>query len=78
MFRGKNKDIRSTSIPIVSLVALEEVNVYWDVIKGLRNDFWPILKMLCCKCCSHPSNFYAQCFDHFFKKMQMACLRITY
>ena len=57
MFRGKNKD-RTTSTSSDSLVDFEQVNVCWDVIKSLLNDFWPILKMLCSKCCSCPSNFY--------------------
>ena len=58
MFRGKNKDIRTTSNWSVSLVNFEQVNVCWDVIKSLLNDFWSILKMLCSKCCSRASYFY--------------------
>ena len=42
----------------IFLVDFEQVDVCWDVIESLFNDFWPILKMLCNKCCSHPSNFY--------------------
>ena len=45
----KNEDIRTTSTSSVSLVDFEHVNVYWDVIKSLLNDFWSILKMLCSK-----------------------------
>ena len=58
MFRGKNKDIRTTLTSIVSLADFKQVYVCWDVIKSLLNDFWPILKLLCSKCCSYPSNFY--------------------
>ena len=58
MFKGKNKDIRTRSTSIVSLVDFEQVNVCWDVIKSLLNDFWPILEMLYSKCGSRPSNFY--------------------
>ena len=58
MFRGKNKDIRTTSTSNDPLADFEQVNLCWDVIKSLLNDFWPILKMLCSKCCSHLSNFY--------------------
>ena len=54
----KNKDIRTTSTSTVSLVDFEQVNVSWDVIKSLLNDFWSILKMLCSKCCSRRSCFY--------------------
>ena len=69
MFRGKNKDIRTTSTSSISLVDFEQVNVCWDAIKCLLNDFWPILKMLCSKCRSHLFNFYWHdgCI-HFFKK----------
>ena len=49
-----------TSTSIVSLVDFEQVNVCWDAIKSLLNDVWPIFKMLCSKCCSHPSNFHWQ------------------
>ena len=35
----------------VSLVDFEQINICWDVIKSLLNDFWSILKMLCSKCC---------------------------
>ena len=58
MFRSKNKAIRTTSTSSVSLADFEQVNVSWDVIKSLLNDFWPILKMLCSKCCSRSSNLY--------------------
>ena len=58
MFRGKNKDVRTTPTSSVSLVDFEQVNVCWDVINGLLDDFWAVLKMLCSKFCSHPSNFY--------------------
>ena len=58
MFSGKNKDIRMTSTSSDSLVDFEQVNVCWDVIKSLLNDFWSILKMLCSKCCSRLSYFY--------------------
>ena len=44
MFRGKNEDIRTTSASSVSLVDFEQVNLLWDVIKSLLNDFWRILK----------------------------------
>ena len=54
----KNKDIRTTSTSSVSLVDFEQVNVCWDVIKSLLDDFWSIFKMLCSKCCSRPSYFY--------------------
>ena len=54
----KNKDIGTTSTSTVSLVDFEQVNVCWDVIKNLLNDFWSILKMLCSKCCSRRSCFY--------------------
>ena len=57
MFRVKNKVIRTWSDSSVSLVDFEQVNVCWNVIKSLLNDFWSILKMLCSKCCSHLSNF---------------------
>ena len=49
MFGGKNKDIITTSTLSVSLVEYEHVNVCWDVIKTLLNDFWSSLKMLCSK-----------------------------
>ena len=71
MFRGKNEDIKTTSTSSVSLVDFDQVNVFWDVIKSLLNDFWPILKILCSKCCSHPSNFYwhnAFMYSFFLKK----------
>ena len=58
MFRGRNKDIRTTSTSSDSFVDFEQVNDCWDVIKNLLNDFWPIFKMLCSKCCSCLSNFY--------------------
>ena len=54
----KNKDIRKTSTSSVSFVDFEQVNVCWDVIESLLNDFWFVLKMLCSKCCSRPSYFY--------------------
>ena len=60
MLRGKNKDIRTTSTASVSLVDFEQVNVCWDVIKSLLNDFWLILKMLCSESYSRPPNFYWQ------------------
>ena len=58
MLRVKNKDFRTTSTSSVYLFDFEQVNVYWDVIKSLLNDFRSILKMLCIKCCPLPSNFY--------------------
>ena len=58
MFRGKSKDIGTTPTSSVSLVDFEQVNVCWDVIKSLLNDFWSILKMLCSKCCLCLSYFY--------------------
>ena len=60
MFRVNNKDIRTKSTSSVCLVDFEQVNVCLDVIESLLDDFWPILKMLCSKCCSRPSNFYWQ------------------
>ena len=79
MFRGKNKDIRMTSASGVSLVDFEQVNVCWNVIKSLRNYFWPILKMLCSKCCLHSSNFYwHNALMYSLKKMQVTLLRITF
>ena len=60
MFRVKNKDIRMTSTSTVSLVDFKQVNVCWDVIKSLFNDFWSILKTFYIKCCPRPSNFYGR------------------
>ena len=58
MFRFKNNDIRMTSTSSVSPVDFEQVNVYWDVTKSLLYDFCSILKILCIKGSSRPSNIY--------------------
>ena len=39
MFRAKNKDIKTTSTSTDSLIDFEQVNICWDVIKRLLNDF---------------------------------------
>ena len=39
MFRGKNKNIGTTSTSSDSLVDFKQVNVCWDVIKSLLNAF---------------------------------------
>ena len=79
MVRGKNKDIRTMSTSSVSLVDFEQVNACWDVIKNLLNDFWPSFKMLCSKCCPHPSNFYwHNAFMYSFKKKKNVGDTFTY
>ena len=44
MFRGKNKDNRTASNSNVSLVDFKQVNVCWDIIESLLNDFFNALK----------------------------------
>ena len=80
MLRVKNKDFRTTSTSSVYLFDFEQVNVYWDVIKSLLNDFRSILKMLCIKCCPLPSNFYWHnaLTTRFSIRMQVTRLPITY
>ena len=79
MFRGKNKDIITTPTSSVSLVDFEQVNICWDVIKSLFNDFWSILKILCRKCCSRPSCFYCHnAFMYSFFKKKIAGDTFTY
>ena len=70
-----NKDITTTSILSASPFGFEQVNVCWDVIKSSLSDFWSILKMLCSKCCSRPSDFYFYFLKK--KKMQVTRLHIT-
>ena len=57
MFWVKSKDIRTMSTSTDSLVDFEQVNVSWDVTKRYKT-LQNIFKMLCIKCCPHPSNFY--------------------
>ena len=60
MFRVNYKDIKIMSTTSVFLVDSEQVNVFWDVMKGLLNDGWSIFKMLYIKFCPRASYFYWQ------------------
>ena len=81
MFRGKNKDNRTASNSSVSLVDFEQVNVCWDVIESLLNDFWTSLNILCSKYYSHSCLTFIDTMllcTHFFLKKEVASLLITY
>ena len=56
----RTKTLERGQLRVFLLFDFEQVNICWDVIKSLLNDFWLILKMLCSESYSRPPNFYWQ------------------